>query len=65
VVDRADWIAQIVFGYVGLLWIRLAGNMDQGRTCEHDNKNSVSINQGLSIGANNGLSVSIIIPTIN
>jgi hypothetical protein len=65
VVDRTDWIALTVFGYTGLLWIRLADNMDQGRTCEHDNKNSVSISQGLTIGANNGLSVSIIIRTIN
>lgn len=64
-VGRTDWIALTVFSYIGLLWIRLADNMDQWRTCEHDNKKLVSINQGLNIGANNGLSISIIIPAIN
>jgi len=60
-----DWIALTVFGYTGLRWIRLAGNMDQLRTCKLDNKNSVSLNQGLTIGANIGLTVSIIIRAIN
>jgi len=65
VVGRTNWIGLTVFGYTGLCWIRLADNMDHWRTYEHDNKNSVYINQGLTIGANIGLSVSIIISAIN